>query len=427
MSDGSIRTGRVESLAYGAHGVVRIDGKVHFVRRVVPGDEIELAVREDRGTFAYSDLVAVREPGRARRDPPCDYLPRCGGCPWQHVDYAAQAEAKERAVRDLLARVGGIADPPVRPILRADREFGYRRRLGLRVEGKRLGFLAAASHDLVPVERCLLAAPELDGAIAIAARWIAELRTTIKRLEIAATGEGERFALVGQGEGRFAPADALATEAMRGREPRVAAAVLHGRGWRRVFGDDAVTVPLIDGDEMHLRAGGFSQVGDAGNALLIRTVIDLAVPTAGETFADLYAGAGNLGIPLARRGVRVLAVERTRASVEAARANARRLGLDVEFQAGDVPEVLDRWIGETRRLDAVVLDPPRNGAAEAVPRLSRLSPARIVYVSCNPATLARDVRSLAADYRLERVQPIDFFPQTYHVESVALLVRRATS
>src|SRR5262245_51763471 len=162
---------RIESLAFGPHGVARIDGKVHFVRAVAPGDEVEVAVREDRGTYAYADLVRVIEPGASRRVPPCPYLPRCGGCPWQQVEEDMQAEAKERAVRDLLIRVGGVAEPHVLPIARPAPPLGYRRRLSLRVAGRRIGFLAAASHDLVAVDRCLLAAPELDGAIELTGRW----------------------------------------------------------------------------------------------------------------------------------------------------------------------------------------------------------------------------------------------------------------
>ncbi len=425
---------RIESLAYGPHGVARVDGKVWFVRGVAPGDLVEVAVREDRGSFAWADVVRVVEPGPARRTPPCEYLPRCGGCPWQAVDDAAQASAKEAIVRDLLARVGGIADPEVRPILRPAPSFGYRRRLSLRIDHGRVGFLAAASHDLVPIERCLLAAPVLDGALALAQAWVARLRTKLNRLEIASVGDDApagdgsptgRFVLVGQADGAFAPADDAATERFLAEQPRVAGAVLHGRGWRRVHGDDRVRVPLVAHDALELHAGDFTQVGDAGNAALLDCVLGAADIAPGDRVADLYAGAGNLAIPLARRGARVRAVERSRSSVAAGRANAARLGLaDLGFEDGDVPRVLDAWIAGGVGLETAVLDPPRSGAADAVARLLRLAPRAIVYVSCDPATLARDLRSLSSDYRLAWAQPLDFFPQTYHVETVARLVRR---
>ncbi len=434
---------RIDSLAYGPHGVARVDGKVLFVRGVAPGDVVELRVREDRGRFAWADAVRVVERGPARRDPPCEYLPRCGGCPWQQVDDDEQARAKEAIVRDLLARVGGIESPEVRPILRPSPAFGYRRRLSMRIAERRVGFLEAASHDLVPIDRCLLAAPELDGAIAVAQAWVASLRTRLNRLEIASVGPGldapggtpgaafvdapgeGRFVLVGQADGAYSPIDDDASERLLAGEPRVAGTVVHGRGFRRVVGDDRVRVPLVAGDAIELRAGDFTQVGDAGNAALIACVLEAADPQPGEVVADLYAGAGNLAIPLARRGARVFAVERSRSSVAAGRENTSRLGLaDLSFEDGDVPRVLDDWVEHGVALDVAVLDPPRSGAADAVPRLLRLAPRGIVYVSCDPSTLARDLRTLASDYRLVSAQPLDFFPQTHHVETVARLARR---
>ncbi|MFM8412738.1 MAG: class I SAM-dependent RNA methyltransferase [Alphaproteobacteria bacterium] len=434
---------RIESLAYGPHGVARVDGKVHFVRGVAPGDVVEIEVREDRGSFAWADVVRVVEPGPARRDPPCEYLPRCGGCPWQQVVDDEQARAKEAIVRDLLARVGGLDSPEVQPILRPAPAFGYRRRLSMRVEERRVGFLEAASHDLVPIERCLLAAPELDGAIVVAQAWVESLRTRLNRLEIASVGPAldapagkpgaafvdvpgpGRFVLVGQADGAYAAEDDEASRRLLASEPRVAGVVIHGRGFRRVAGDDRVRAPLGPRDVIELRAGDFTQVGDAGNAALVDCVVEAAAARPGDVVADLYAGAGNLAIPLARRGARVFAVERSRSSVAAGRANASRLGLaDLSFEDGDVPRVLDDWITRGRSLDAAVLDPPRSGAADAVSRLLRIAPRTIVYVSCDPSTLARDLRALSSDYRMIAAQPLEFFPQTHHVETVARLVRR---
>jgi 23S rRNA (uracil1939-C5)-methyltransferase len=166
-------------------------------------------------------------------------------------------------------------------------------------------------------------------------------------------------------------------------------------------------------------------VNDAGNAILIEKVISFAAPKPAHRVADLYAGAGNLTLPLARRAARVLAVERNPAAGRDLHANCARLRLEnVSVVVGDVAPVLERWAKESMRLDAVVLDPPRSGAAAAMPALVRLAPPRIVYVSCNPATLGRDIRLLSERYRPSEIQSIDFFPQTPHVECVALLVRR---
>lgn len=415
---------RIESLANGPHGIARVDGKVHFVRGVVPGDEVEIEVDEDHGSYAYARVVRLLSRGPARREAPCPYLPRCGGCPWQHVDYAAQAAAKEATVRELLARIGGVAADVVRPIRHASAEYGYRRRLSLRVEGREVGLLAAASHDVLPIERCLLAQNRLEGAIPLAREWVGMLATRIKRIELVATGDGDRVALVAQAEGELAAADAESSEAWLRRQPRLAGLVLRGRGFRRLFGDDRVRVSLVDGDEMWLRAGDFSQVSDHGNLELIREVLALAAPEPGDRVADLFAGAGNLSLPLARRAARVRLVERSASSVEAARENAQRLGLaNLDLVVGAADGALRTWSRRGVELDLVVLDPPRSGAAECMKPLRALAPGRIVYVSCNPATLARDLKALDGDYRIEVVQPIDLFPQTYHVEAVALLRR----
>jgi len=414
----------IESLAHGPHGIARVDGKVHFVRQAVPGDEVEIEVEEDHRAYAYARVSRLLVAGPARRAAPCIYLPRCGGCPWQHIAYDTQAAAKETTVRDLLARVGGLDAGVVQPILRAASEYGYRRRLSLRVENGEVGFLVAASHDVIPIERCLLAQDRLEGAVALAREWIAGLSTRVKRVEVVATGEDDRVALVAQADGDLAPSDAEFSEALLRRVPRLAALVLRGRGFRRLWGDDRVRVPLVDGDEMWLRAGDFSQVSDHGNAELIRVVLEQAAVETHHRVADLYAGAGNLSLPLARRAAGVTAVERTPSSVAAARENAHRLGLtNLELTIGTTESVLKGWVKRRTRFDTVILDPPRSGAAEAMSALLQIAPPRIVYVSCNPATLARDLKTLSRAYRLVTVQPIDLFPQTYHVEAVALLTR----
>lgn len=415
---------RIESLAHGPHGIARIDGKVHFVRHTAPGDDVDVEVEEDHRAYAYARVARLVAPGASRRAAPCPYLPRCGGCSWQHVADAMQAAAKESTVRELLARIGGVGGDVVLPIVRAPAPLGYRRRLSLRVEGGEVGFFAAASHDVVPIERCLIAQDRLDGAIPLAREWVASLATRVKRVEVVATGDADRVALVAQAEGEMAASDAEVSEALLRSLPRLAALVLRGKGFRRLWGDDRVRVPLLDGDEMWLRAGDFSQVSDHGNADLIRIVLEYAGVSRSQRVADLYAGAGNLSLPLARRAGTVAVVERTPSSVAAARENAHRLGLvNLETHVGTTESVLRGWVRRGVRFDVVVLDPPRSGAAEATASLLALAPPRIVYVSCNPATLARDLKTLSGGYRVERVQPIDLFPQTYHVEAVVLLTR----
>lgn len=405
-------------MAYGAHAVARADGKVIFVRGGAPHEEVEVAVRETRPRYAFADVVAVRRPSAARRPAPCPYLPRCGGCPWQHLEYAAQLAAKRRIVADQLQRLGGVP-VPVAPPLASPREYGYRRRLKLRVVDGIVGFHAAASHDLVAVEHCLLAEPHVDAAIPWLRELVVALRTAVRRLEIASAGAGEVVVVAGEAEGVWREADDVRCRAWLGAHPRVRGLVLSGRGWTRVWGDGVVELAAAEGPPLRVRAPGFTQVNDGANRLLIERVVGAVGPREGLRVLDLFAGAGNLSLPLRRAGALVTAVEQDRRAAADARANAEREpGPPLRVLAMAAERALEELAADGERFDAVVLDPPRSGAAACVAPLLRLQPARLVYVSCDPATLARDLGQLAGAYRVDAVQPIDFFPHGYHVETV---------
>ena len=393
------------------------------MRGGAPDDLAEIEVTEDKGKFSYAKITELIEPGPTRREPPCRYLPRCGGCGWQHLTEESQRAAKQLSIEQAFAHTVGLSAFAIDSILPSPSPLGYRRRLSLRVERKEIGFFAGGSHDLIPIDACLLAVPELAGGIQIARRWVRRLDTKINRIELAWTGESDRIALIGQCDGALADGDRSASEALLQEESRLAAIILHGRGFYHALGMDRIRVELPD-DEMHMRAGAFSQVNDSGNHQLIATMLAFAQATPESRIADLYAGAGNLSIPLARTGASVLGIERDRRGIEAMRANAERLALpNLEGLVGHVHRVLPRY--PPGSFDLVILDPPRSGAAEAIDELIRLSPERIVYVSCAPTTLARDLGRLSEHYQLEQVTPVDLFPQTPHTEAVARLVRKA--
>jgi 23S rRNA (uracil1939-C5)-methyltransferase len=412
-------------MAYGPHAVARYEGKVVFVRGAAPGDVVDAVITEHRRAFAFADTVGVVEPSAQRRTPPCVYLPRCGGCPWQHLTYEAQLAAKQRIVAEQLRRIAGI-DVAVAPVLASPREFGCRRRIKLRVHGGAVGYYAAASHTLVPVEHCLLGEPAVDAAIAAAGELVRTLAAPVRRIElIARDAHSDRVVLAGEVEGCWIESDESLCRAWLATHAQVQGLILHGRGWQRRWGDAQVEVAPEDDLVLIAHAPAFTQVNPLMNRMVVETVLRWVDPQPGQHVLDLYAGAGNLSLPLRRRGAAVTAVEQNRQAAADAAANAaRHPGPPMRVIGERAERAVEQLAAEGARFDAVVLDPPRSGAAGCIAALLRLGAPRLLYVSCDPATLARDLSRLGARYRVEAVQPLDLFPHTYHVETV---VRAALS
>ncbi len=412
---------RIESMSHGPDGVARHQGRVVFVRDTAPGDVVDARITEWRRSYVRAVGEAIRSPGATRREPPCPYVGKCGGCQWQHLAYPAQLGAKHRNLVDHVSRIAGLDPGPIRPPLSAPDEWRYRHRLNLRVQDRRLGFYRAESHELVEIDACLIADPAAGAGLAAARRWLATVDTRIRRLALAASEDGGALVLAANAEGPFMQSDGPRNldVVARAADTGVRGVVMYGKGWRHAWGDVRVSF-MVDGVSLVTTGGEFTQVNLAGNRRLVATVVELAAIEPGDEVLDLYCGAGNLAIPVARRGARVLGIERSLRAVADAEANARRLGLrHCRFVCASVEQGL-REVAVAPGI--VILDPPRGGAAAIVPDLLRLRPRRVVYVSCDPPTLARDIAALARrGYRLEAIQPIDLFPQTYHLEAVACL------
>jgi 23S rRNA (uracil1939-C5)-methyltransferase len=419
----------IDRLSYGAAGVGRLNGKVVFVPETAPGDEVEVTIAEEKKGYARGSVEKVLRPSLQRQVPPCPYVQQCGGCPWQQVRYEAQLRAKEELVREQLRRIGGMSDIPLLPIIPSPQEWHYRQRIRLRVEGNtRIGFSPSRSHALVEVESCVIAWPEIAKHLSAVREWIATLRTAVTQIELALhtpaiTTTEERIVCVGDVQGMFQQEDDLRCQRFIATSPHIAGVILRGREWRRAWGDTTLTW-VAGEDRLHTEADAFTQVNSAANQFLVERLVRLSGVSDSHRVIELYCGAGNLSFPLARRARELIGVEQNRRAVHAARANAARVGVkNAQFKHATARKGVRELLKQGVQGDLVVLDPPRTGAAEVMEALPRFGARTIAYVSCDPTTLARDLHRLQRHgYRLHTVQPLDMFPQTYHVETIAVSV-----
>jgi 23S rRNA (uracil1939-C5)-methyltransferase len=440
----------IEDLAFGGEGVGRVDGYVVFVRGGLPGDRLRVRLVEARGRFGRAAIEAILVASPDRVEPPCPYFGRCGGCRLQHLAYPAQLVFKEKQVRDCLERLGGLGAFELRPILPAPEAYGYRNKMEFTVANTPplIGLHAAERYDVVlDIERCLLQSETMN---ALLDEFRRQVRARALSVYDPATERGLlRFVMMREGRGTgeamvnvvgAAPdVEALApvADALRERVPATASVVLNvnakkasvavGSEEHLLLGRDHIRETL-GAVTFQVSANSFFQTNTAQAERLFALVTEACELDGTETLLDLYAGTGAISLLLARRVRAVYGIEVAAAAVADAIRNARANGIDnCTFLAGEVRHVLPDLVRQGVSASVVVADPPRAGFhPKALAALAAMAPARIVYVSCNPATLARDLGDLTRQgYRLEWVQPVDMFPQTPHIEAVARL-RRAT-
>jgi 23S rRNA (uracil1939-C5)-methyltransferase len=442
----------IESLAFGGNGVARMNGFVVFVRRGLPGDKVRARVTKVQRRHAEALAVEVLEPSPQRVEAPCDHYPACGGCRFQDLDYQAQIAAKEAQVRDALARIGGLAEPPLEPIVPAASVFHYRNKLEYSFApgpaGPVLGFHKAGRWDeVIDIAECWLTT-ELGNRIREAARaWARESGHPAYDQE---EGTGFLRHLVyreGRNTGQVllqlvtAPGklDAEGFVAALRRFPEVRS-IHHAVNDRPaevtnlptmlLWGDEAIE-ELMLGLRFRVRPTAFLQTNTEMAERLYELAIDAAGLTGEETVWDLYCGTGTIGLSMAKEAVTVWGVDVSEESIACALENADLNGIaNSAFFAGEVGQAVEELRDRSGDPDVVVVDPPRAGLSnKAIRRLGRIGAQRIVYVSCNPTTLAGNVKLLGDDwgYELKRTRPVDMFPHTPHVESVSLLERTAVS
>lgn len=435
--DSAVVSARVESWAAGGRGIARVDGRVWMIDGVVPDDLVRARIRRDHGQWVEGEVVSLAEPSTSRRTPPCAIQAICGGCPMMPVDEALQRTAKRRIVQDALERIGRLEAIDVEACVASPRALGYRNKLeltlGLDAAGRRVLGYHEAGHPgrIVDVPRCPIGDPALDVALGAIRGVLLEGETgsdsaPVRVVIRVSASSGEVLVALRTDPGPFSIATEAAS-AIADAVPRLSGMVrIHAvpgrRGGARVetlWGRPWIEEVVL-GTSFRVPAMTFLQVNPEASALLGAHLLD-GCAGAG-TALELYGGIGAAGIALAAGGTRVTVVEADAEAVACGREAAERAGLAVRFVAGDV---LRHLRGERAVPDLVLVDPPRTGLGAGVAgELVRVAAPRVVYVSCDPATLARDLRVLAAGgYAVDRVVPFDLFPQTAHVEAVAWLTR----
>lgn len=389
-------------MANGGSAIARIDGKAFFVDGVMPGETARGEIELDKGSWGRISLTEIVSPSPDRVEPRCRHFDSCGGCQWQYADYSAQLEWKRSIVAGQLAHLGGIPDAPVHPTVAPGEPYGYRNRMDYRVRDGRPALHRRKSRDLVSLWDCDLLHPNLADLFADLGN-LDGVRSLTLRTSVAT---GEVLAVVD------------------GRVPRQASTwgcnVLQAThaGWRVVVGEDSLQ-ESVAGVEFRITGTAFFQNNTAGAAELVHLVTEAAGVDNNDTLLDAYAGGGLFAATVGRSAGRVLAIEIDPTAAADLHTNINRAGIDdfriIRAAAEEVIERIDEY------WDVVIADPPRKGlGVDGVDALTAANPRTLVYVSCDPASLARDSNLLDDfGYELEWVTPVDMFPQTYHIECVA--------
>jgi 23S rRNA (uracil1939-C5)-methyltransferase len=394
-------------IAHGGEAVARRDGKAHFVAGAMPGEVVEASIIEDRGSWARASLVRIIEPAEERREPPCPHASECGGCQWQFAPEALQRDWKRATVVSQLEHLGRITAPIVHPTAAVGPDLGYRNRMDFHVIDGRPGLMRPRSNDVVAINACLLLHDSLQPVFHRLGDLTGVSRITLRT----GTRTGTQLAII---EG-----DVPEHAASWG----VPVLVRNGDGVTPAIGDAALS-EVVDDTTFTIPPDGFFQNNTDGAEALVGLVRSAAELRAGDTMLDGFCGVGLFGATVGSDADLVVGIDAARDVIDHARGNLSRAGVEHRLITGS-------FTGDIEALDAywdvAVVDPPRKGLGErGVEAVTSAMPRRIVYVSCDPASLARDTRTLAEHgYTFVEATPVDLFPQTYHVEIVATFDRAA--
>ncbi|MGB9627776.1 MAG: 23S rRNA (uracil(1939)-C(5))-methyltransferase RlmD [Thermodesulfobacteriota bacterium] len=417
----------IESMAFKGYGVARLHGKVVFIPYTVTGDRGWIEMTEEKKHYSMGRLIQILAPSSWRVNPRCPWFGICGGCHWQHIDYLIQCNFKREILEDLLKRGGRLKEIPSLSVVPSPHPYGYRVRIQLKARGKRLGYFQEKSHRVVDIQTCSIAHPLINQMLSMVRKRLLPFIQT-GGVEINVSPDENKGILFFPSLVFDQQMERLLEEILK-NHPMVKGIVIGQKERLNLLGDPTLTftIPLnLEKEEktlcLQVSPGSFSQVNLMQNQRLIQTLLQWAEMDKVERALDLYCGIGNLTLPLAARGAKqVWGIEENQKAILDARFNAERNGIkNCEFIQGRVEEVLKDW--KKGNPDVVVLDPPRRGCIDILEQMIRLKPRKIIYVSCEPTTFARDLRRLSeSGYSLQGLKLIDMFPQTYHMELIGLL------
>ena len=442
LQENHIYTGTVEGYSSEGLGIVRLDGAVVFVPGAVRGETVDLKITKVMKTAAAGKIVKIHAPSPERAEPECPYYGRCGGCDFQHLTYPEELRAKRQRVQDAITRLGGSA-VEVEEILGAKDPTHYRNKSQYPVGADgAIGFFRERSHQVVAVEGCLIQRPEADRTAEAVRAWMRRYKISaydettgkglVRHVYVRVNRAGESLCCLVV-NGRGVPREPELAALVRAAAPGTVGVLINsntrkgnvvlGERYRTVWGQDYL-MDTLRGLTFKLSVPSFYQVNPAQTEVLYGKALEFAALTGTETVLDLYCGIGTITLCMAGAAKRVIGAEIVPEAIQDAEENAARNGIEnADFFCGDAADVAARLEGEGLRPDVVTVDPPRKGLApQVIASIAAMGPERVVYVSCDPATLGRDVKLFAqTGYALTRACAVDMFPGTRHVETVVLL------
>lgn len=444
----------IVSQGYEGEGIAKVDGYPIFIEGALKGEKVKVRVVKVNKNFAYGKLLEVIEKSEGRVEPKCEYFKRCGGCKLQHMDYKTQLDFKWERVKDCIKKIGGLSEELVEyPIGMEENPYQYRNKVQLpigMVKGKpALGFYAPRSHDIIDIEECLIQEEDANKISKITKEWIEEFNIMPAFVDGKFNKKGLlRHVMIRKGfkTGEVMVVIVATRKDLNHMNELIRKLEFHVEGLKSIvlninakdtnviltpecytlWGEDYIK-DYIGEFKFNISPLSFFQVNPEQTEVLYGKTLEYAELTGEETVFDAYCGTGSITLFLSQKAKKVYGVEIVEPAIINARENAKMNYVsNAEFFVGKSEEVIPNLIDEGVKADVIVVDPPRKGCdIKLLKAIGETKPKRVVYVSCDPSTLARDLKILdELGYRTEKIQPVDMFPQTAHIENVARLVRK---